>query len=159
MTLQADLRNATDRIIAARKTLANREFERLAFARNARQAKAALDTATVTLMSHYNAGSNDTARRAYATYETAAEREAAKAADNKLTEAEAAVLDATTDLRIAEDERRYLELVARMTIAGILDVSPARDTLAYATDADDARDDDNIFYNSDVAAAVARHAR
>lgn len=132
MTIQTDLRNVTDRIIAARKELANREFERLAYARNARQAKAALDTATATLMSHSNAGTNDTSRRAYAIYETAAERRAVKAADDKLTEAEAAVLDATSALRSLEDERRYLELVAQMAIAGVADAPAAPVVTAYA---------------------------
>lgn len=83
---------------------------------DARLAKTALDTATATLMARSDAGPNDTARRAFAIYETAAERQAVRDNDDRLTEAEAAVLDATTQLRIAEDERRYLELVAQLII-------------------------------------------
>ncbi len=131
MTIQTDLRTVTDRIIVARKTLADREFTRMAFARNARQAKTALDSAMVTSMARSEAGSNETARRAFATYETTAERRAVKAADDALTEAEAAVLDATVALRSLEDERRYLEIIVRLAIANL-------DNLTVIDDSDNA---------------------
>ncbi len=53
------------------------------------------------------------------------------------------MLDATTNLRALEDERRYLEMVARLTIAGAVEVgpAPAGPVLAYAY----ASDDDDVF--------------
>ena len=169
MTIQTDLRNVTDRIIAARKTLADREFTRMAFARNARQAKTALDSAMVTSMARSEAGSNETARRAFATYETTVERRAVKAADDALTEAEAAVLDATVALRSLEDERRYLESIVRLAIANLDNLTVIDDSdnadgsgrdNADAGDDDDGSeqsDEDNFFYGRDVAEAVARY--
>ncbi len=143
MSIQTDLRNVTDRIQAARSELADREFERLAYARNARQAKTARDTEMALVMARSEAGPNEIARRAYAILETARYRDALKAADDVLTEAEASVLDATTNLRALEDERRYLEMVARLTIAGAVEVgpAPAGPVLAYAY----ASDDDDVF--------------
>ncbi len=162
MTIQTDLRNVTDSIIAARKTLADREFTRMAFARNARQAKAALDVAMVTSMARSEAGPNETTRRAFATYETTAERRAVKAADDALTEAEAAVLDATVTLRSLEDERRYLETIVRLAIANL-------DNLTVIDDSDyddggrdnngEQGDEDNLGYNRDVADARRAAAR
>lgn len=164
MTIQTDLRTVTDRIIAARKTLADREFTRMAFARNARQAKTALDSAMVTSMARSEAGSNETARRAFATYETTVERRAVKAADDALTEAEAAVLDATVALRSLEDERRYLETIVKLAIANldnltVIDDSDYDDGSGRDNDDDAQTIEDNFGYACDVADALAHVAR
>lgn len=121
MTLQAEFRDITDRIKSARRALAEAEDARLRAKRDADVAAEDLEIARRALMARSDAGTNDTVRRAYADRETIRERGRAEDAALELLEAERRVIVATSDLRCVEDERRFLELVARLTIATVAD--------------------------------------
>lgn len=136
MTLQSELNHVTDLVISRRRDLAEAEIRRLAAKRAADLAAEELETARRQLMTRAEAGSNDTQRRAYAERESRRERDHADRKVDDLLAVEAAVIRATVELRMAEDERRYLEFVARLAIAGVndeaTDDSGERYTLADA---------------------------
>ena len=114
MTIQTDFRSVTDRIIAARAALAEAEEDRIMARLDLAKAEADLDVARRRLMISPDAGTNDTARRAYAEHIT----RAAAHLDTLRTDlayTERDVLTAAVAMRCAEDERRYLELVARLS--------------------------------------------
>lgn len=121
MTLQSDFREVTDRIRDARRDLSIVEVQRLNARHDLAKRAEELEVARRVLMARADAGTNETARRAYADRETVRERERLAWAEAELTTRENQVVGATTTLRIAEDERRYLELVARLAIARVGD--------------------------------------
>ncbi len=142
MTLQSDLRSITDRIQAARRSLSDAEQDRLMARHDLTVAEAALETERRRLMTMPDAGTNDTARRVYAAYYTAEKQAEVDALALDLVYDEIDVISTTAALRMAEDERRYLELVARLAIAGAIETGPIPAiayTFANDADADDGR--------------------
>mgnify|MGYP003621892073 CR=1 FL=1 len=115
MSIQSDLQAVTSEIITARTALAEAEKARVMQRHELTQAEARLSAARVALMARSDAGTNDTARRAYAERELAGDRDEIERLGYSLAYAEIAVIDAATDLRCAEDHRRYLETVVQLT--------------------------------------------
>lgn len=134
MTLITDLRQVTDRIIVHRFDVARAENAVRVARHNLLVAESDLAVSRAALMANPDAGTNDNARRAYADRETTDERE-------NVIDLRAALVRAEQDAALAaalgreEDDRRYLELVARMTIAGAVETGPIP-TLAYYTGPD-----------------------
>lgn len=128
MSIQSDLRTATAEIIAARTALAEVEKARVMQRHELAQAEARLAVARVTLMARSDAGTNDTARRAYAERELVNDRDDVERMGYELAYTEIAVIEAAAALRSAEDHRRYLENVIQLTINGAADMLQA----AYA---------------------------
>jgi hypothetical protein len=118
MTLTTDFRTVTDRIQTARNMLAKAEVDRLSRRAAAANAEANLDHTRTYLMALPAAGTNDTARRAYAAYHTQAMQDEVRTLATDVVYAERDVIGAATELRIAEDERRYLEFVAKIAVTG-----------------------------------------
>lgn len=133
MTIQTDLRNVTDRISNHRFDVARAENAVLAARHNLLVAETDLAVSRAALMASPDAGTNDTARRAYADRETTDERERVIALRVVLVQAEQDAALAAAALAREEDDRRYLELIARMTIAGAGEAAPA---IAYYTGPD-----------------------
>lgn len=123
MNLQAAFRNVTDRIRETRLFVRDAEFNRLKARAVVADAEARLTIARNAAMADPAAGSNDNARRAYADAQTADERLALGFANDDLRRTECDVIDMSTLLRGYEDERRYLELVAKLAIAGVADAA------------------------------------
>lgn len=112
MTIQSDLRTVTDRIIAARAALAEAEEARIMARLDMVKVWVPdLDIERRRLMASPDAGTNDTARRAYADHSTRNMAQHLDTLRTNLAYTERDVLEATAALRMAEDERRYLELV------------------------------------------------
>ncbi len=125
MNLQADFRNVTNRVIAARNELMKAELERIGRRFEVANAEANLDHTRIYLMAQPEAGSNDHQRRAYVQAQEVVRGLSLDVckAEEGLRAAECRVLMATTDLRCAEDERRYLELAAKLAVAGVEDAA------------------------------------
>lgn len=134
MTIQTDLRTITDRIQSARAALAQAELDRLSRRADVANAEANLNHTRTCLMAQPEAGSNEATRRAYAQTQLVDSGLALDLsnAERELLAAERWVVIATNNLRMAEDERRYLELVARMTLAGAVEAGQS----AYYTGPD-----------------------
>jgi hypothetical protein len=118
MTLTTDFRTVTDRIQAARRSLDEAEQDRLMARHDLAVAEDALETERRRLMASPDAGTNDTARRVYAAYHTQAMLAEVRTLSTDVVYAERDVIGAATALRIAEDERRYLEFVAKLAVTG-----------------------------------------
>lgn len=131
MTIQTDLRTVTNRIQTAREALLAAETRRILAKRDVAQSETALDVARRSLMARSDAGPNDTARRAYAERETGPERDRLERAQQWQMDADIDALEATTALKAAEDERRYLENLIALAIH---DVTEQRELeVAYGT--------------------------
>ena len=133
MTIQSDLRDVTDRIIIHRFDVARAENAVLAARHTRFVAEADLAVSRAALMASPDAGSNEAQRRAYADRETTDERENVLDLRVALVRAEQDAAIAAAALAREEDDRRYLELIACMTIAGAADT----DRPAYYTGPDD----------------------
>lgn len=118
MTLPTDFRTVTDRIAAARRSLDEAEQDRLMARHDLAVAEDALETERRRLMASPDAGTNDTARRVYAAHYTQSMQAEVTMLATDVVYAERDVIGAATTLRIAEDERRYLEFVAKLAVTG-----------------------------------------
>lgn len=134
MTLQTALRDVTDNIKSARNLLAKAEVTRIQARASAVNAEANLDHTRTYLMAQPEAGSNEAQRRAYAQAKLDDMGLSLDAADTAAAHraAEMNIIARAAALRIYEDERRYLELVAQMAIAGVADAPNAPVVTAYA---------------------------
>ncbi len=119
MSIQTDLINATDAIIAARGNVAHYEVRQAQLTRYYNRDEADLAVAHRALMARSDAGSNDAARRAYADRETAADRERLVEDAAELLSVETTLINMKCDLAQAVDRRRLLETLAQLTIAGV----------------------------------------
>jgi hypothetical protein len=121
MTLQTDFRNVTNRIQRTRKHIVEAETERLRRRAVVTDAETRLTIARNRAMADPAAGTNETQRRAYADEATKNELLSLQFKTDDLRATEIELLELTADLRVFEDERRYLELVARLQIANARD--------------------------------------
>lgn len=131
MTLQTDLIETTDTIHHARGNVAHYERRQAKPAYYLERDEAAIAVAQRALMTRHDAGPNETARRAYAERETAADRERIAETAAELLDVECALISMKAELAQATDRRRLLETLAQLTIAGV-GVQTAPVALAYA---------------------------
>jgi len=121
MTLQSDFREVTDRIQRTRKYIVEAEAARLRHRAVVADAEARLAIARNRAMADPAAGTNETQRRAYADEVTKNEALSLGFKTDDLRAVEIELLGLTADLRVFEDERRCLEFIARLAIAGVDD--------------------------------------
>lgn len=119
MSIQTDLRAATEAIIHARGNVARYEIRQAKLAHYYNRDEAALAVAHRALMSRSDAGSNEAQRRAFADRETAADRDRLANTAAELLDVEAALINMKCELAQAVDRRRLLETLAQLTIAGV----------------------------------------
>lgn len=103
----ADLRDA-------RTELGDLEQARMSVKSLLDAAEAALDEAKIRAMASDEAGPNEAKRKAYALEATVVERDAVATFRDMLTKIEIDIVSAAVVLRVAEDQRRFLEALTKI---------------------------------------------